>query len=147
MRRTLFLIILASFLAMSGCEQKPKDEKTKLATAPEKMTEEKKDALEDLKSYANKKREGYREKVERALKAYDEGVEKLKAKASEASAEARKKYDEAMEKVRERQKALREQLEEFKTATVEKWQEMEKKIDAGLEELEKLYEKARLAFS
>jgi len=147
MRRIIPLIIFISSLAMAGCEHKPKEEETKLAPIPENLTEEKKDTIEKLKSYANKKREEYRERAERALRSYEEGIDKLKTKAGEATAEARKKYDETMDKVREKQKALREQLEQFKTATMEKWEEMEKKIDAGLEELEQLYEKARSAFS
>jgi uncharacterized phage infection (PIP) family protein YhgE len=145
MLRIISLALLGFSLALAACEQKAKEDETKIARAPERATEEKDDAIEELRSYANKKREEYREKAEHALKSYDEGIAKLKAKADKASAEAKKKYDEAAQEMREKQKALREQLEEFKTASVKAWEMMEKKIDAGMEDLKKLYEKARSA--
>ena len=147
MRFIIFVTILGLSLAVAACEQKPKEEETKIVAVPEKVTKETEDAIEDLKSYANKKREEYREKAEAALKSYEEGIDKLKAKADKASGEAKRKDDEAVAALRKEQKVLREQLEEFKTASAKAWEKIEKKIDAGLEEVKKLYEKARSALA
>jgi len=59
MRPITFLSILGFSLALAGCEQKPKEEETKIATAPEKATQDKDDVVEELRSYANRKRQQY----------------------------------------------------------------------------------------
>jgi ElaB/YqjD/DUF883 family membrane-anchored ribosome-binding protein len=139
---------LGLLLALLACEKKPKEkEETKIAAPTETVKKESEDAIEELKSYAKKKHEEFRDKAEAKLKFYEERVNELKAKADKATGEAKKKIDEALEAFREKQKALTEQLDKFKTASAKAWEEMEKKIDAGLEELKKHYERARSAMA
>ena len=145
MQQIIFLSILAVSLALTACEQKSKKEEAKIAAVPEKASKEKDDAVEELRSYANNKRQQYQEKAEEALHYYEKRVDELKAKADKAGGEAKRKFDEAVVAWREKQKTLKKQLEEFKTASARAWEEMEQKIDAGLEQVKKLYEKARSA--
>ena len=147
MRQLIFLAIIGFSLALAACDQKPKDEQRKIDRALEKAKKSNEDGIEELRSYANKKRQQYQEKAEAVLNSYEKRVDELKAQANKAGGEAKKKFDEAVVAWREKQKALKKQLEEFKTASAKAWEEMEKKIDAGLEELKKLYEKARAAIA
>ena len=145
MRQLIFLTMLSFSLALTACDQTAKEEESKTAGGPEKAAEGKGDGVEELRSYANKKRQQYQEKAEEVLNSYEKRVDELKAQANKAGGDAKKKFDEAVVAWREKQKALKKQLEEFKAASAKVWEEMEKKIDAGLEELKKLYEKARAA--
>lgn len=145
MRKMIFLAIVGFSLTLTACDQTPKEEESKTAGGPEKAAKGKEDGIEELRAYANKKRQQYQEKAEEVLNSYEKRVDELKAQANKAGGDAKKKFDEAVVAWREKQKALKKQLAEFKTASAKAWEEMEKKIDAGLEELKKLYEKARAA--
>jgi phage-related protein len=146
-RPIVFLALLGVALAFGDCEQSSAEEKPRIAALPEKDTKDKEDSLEAIRSYANKKREEYREKAEELLRSYEKQFNELKAKAESARGEAKKKFAEAEAALRAKQKELRKQLDEFKTASAKAWEEMEKKIDAGLAELKTRYEKARAALA
>lgn len=84
----------------------------------------------------------YRQKLEARLDQWRAEIDKLDAKAVEASADARIEYRKQIEAVRGKQDEAREKLAEFDKAGDEAWKDLRSGIEAAWDDLGKAMRKA-----
>lgn len=77
----------------------------------------------------------YRQKLEARLDQWGAEIDKLQAKASEATADARIEYDKQIENLREQQRAAREKLGELEEASGEAWKDLRSGFEKAWDDL------------
>ncbi|SDC02474.1 coiled coil domain-containing protein [Ruegeria marina] len=77
----------------------------------------------------------YRQKLEARLDQWRADIDKLQAKANEASADARLEYEKQIEKLRGLQQEAREKLEKLDQAGGEAWKDLKSGIEKAWDDL------------
>ena len=88
----------------------------------------------------------YRQKLEARLEQWRAEIDKLQAKAEEASVDARKDYEKQVEELREQQHETRGRLEELKGASGEAWEDLKEGFEKALDNLGDAVKSARERF-
>ena len=88
----------------------------------------------------------YREKLEARLDQWRAEIDKLQAKAAEASADARKEYEDQVDELRKQQDAAREKLKELDKASDDAWEDLKDGFEKAWDNLGDAVESARERF-
>ena len=88
----------------------------------------------------------YREKLEARLDQWRAEIDKLQAKAAEASADARKEYEDQVDELRKQQDAAREKLKELDKASDDAWEDLKAGFEKAWDNLGDAVESARERF-
>lgn len=89
----------------------------------------------------------YRQKLEARLDQWRADIDKLQAKATEASADARLEYEDQVKKLREQQDDARQQLEELDDASGEAWKDLKGGVEKAWDNLGAAVKNATERFS
>ncbi|MCT4685074.1 MAG: hypothetical protein N4A39_15220 [Roseicyclus sp.] len=89
----------------------------------------------------------YREKLEARLDQWRAEIDKLQAKAAEASADARKEYEDQLTELRQQQDAAREKLKELDEASDDAWDDIKDGVEKAWAKLGDAVTSARERFS
>lgn len=87
-------------------------------------------------------REAYRQKFESQLKQWNAEIEKLQAKAAEASADAKLEYERQIDDLRAKQQEAREKLDELQQAQGEAWKELKSGMDKAWDDMTQAMKRA-----
>jgi septal ring factor EnvC (AmiA/AmiB activator) len=89
----------------------------------------------------------YREKLEARLEQWRAEIDKLQAKAAEASADARKDYEDQVAELRKQQDEAREKLKELDEASDDAWEDIKDGVEKAWDKLGDAVKSARERFS
>jgi F0F1-type ATP synthase membrane subunit b/b' len=89
----------------------------------------------------------YREKLEARLEQWRAEIDKLQAKAAEASADARREYDDQVAELRKQQEEARDKLKELDEASDDAWEDMKGGFEKAWDKLGDAVKSARERFS
>lgn len=88
----------------------------------------------------------YRQKLEARLDQWSTEIDKLQAKAVEASADARLKYEDQVKALRKQQDEAREKLSELDDASGEAWKDFRSGVEKAWDDLGDAVKKATERF-
>lgn len=77
----------------------------------------------------------YRQKLEARLDQWRADIDKLQAKAAEASADTRLEYDEQIKKLRQQQDDARQKLKELDDASGDAWKDLKSGVEKAWDDL------------
>lgn len=89
----------------------------------------------------------YRQKLEARLDQWQAEIDKLQAKAAEASADARLEHDEQIQNLRRQQQEARDKLNKLEDAGSEASEDLKKGLEQAWDELGEAVDKAKKRFA
>ena len=145
MWRKICLVMLAAFIAVTGCERKPADR------TPGKVTSE--DARRDVGQAVNtavdfsqQSKEEFQNKLDARLKNMDAEIAKLREKGRDLKDEAKVKWDQKLADLEAKRDAARAKLVEVGQSSAEAWKDVQKAAQSAWDELEKAFQDATREF-
>lgn len=91
-------------------------------------------------------RDAYRQKAEAKLDQWRAEIDKLQARAAEASADTRIEYEKQLKTLREKQQDMRRQLDELGSAGSDAWKDIKSGLDSAWDDLQASMKNARERF-
>ena len=91
-------------------------------------------------------KDAYRQKAEARLDQWRAEIDKLQARAAEASADTRIEYEKRLKTLREKQQEMRRQLDELSAAGSDAWQDVKSGLDSAWDDLQASIRNARERF-
>lgn len=91
-------------------------------------------------------KDAYREKAKARLDQWRAEIDKLQAKAAEASADTKIEYEKQLQALRDKQQEMRQQLDELGSASGDAWKDIKAGLDAAWDDLESSVKNARERF-
>lgn len=88
----------------------------------------------------------YKQKRQAQLRQLDAEIDKLRAKAAEATADAKIELDRSLEEVRGHREALRSRLDELADAGEDAWTEVRDGVDAAWKRMRSAFDDASARF-
>jgi hypothetical protein len=145
MIRGLYLAILAGFVAVTGCEQKPAEQ------TPGKVTSEdvRRDAGQAAKTaadYSQQTKEEFEKKLEARLKELDAEIVKLREKGRDLKDDAKADWDRKLAGLEAKRDAARAKLDEVGRSSAEAWKDVQKGAQSAWDELDKAFRDASREF-
>lgn len=92
---------------------------------------------------ADEKKQAYVEKYKAQIAEWEADIDKLKAKAAEASADARIEYEEQLESLKRKTADQRRKLDELQEAGEDTFDELRKGFEAAWQELSSSWENVK----
>lgn len=141
MKRGLYGAILAGFVAVMGCEQKPADQ------TPGKVTSEdvRRDAGQAAKTvadYSQQSKEEFEKKLEARLDELDAEIAKLREKGRDLKDKAKADWDRKMADLEVKRDAARAKLAEVGRSSAKAWKDVQKGAESAWDELDKAFRDA-----
>lgn len=145
MSRFAWMWMLASLLAVLGCEQTPADR------TPEKVTSEdvRRDAnqaAETAVEFSRQTKEEFQKKLEAQLKQSDAEIARLREKGRELKDEAKANWERKTADLEAKRDAARAKLAEIRASSAEAWKDLQKGAQSAWDELDQAFRDASQAF-
>jgi len=134
MIRGLYVGILAGFVAVMGCEQKPADQTSGKVTS-EDVRRDAGQAAKTAADYSQQAKEEFQEKLEDRLNKLDAEIAKLREKGRDLK-------DEAKADLEVKRDAARAKLAEVGRSSAEAWKDVQKGAQSAWDELDKAFRDA-----
>jgi TolA-binding protein len=136
MVRSFYVVILAGFVALPGCEQKPSDR------APGKVTSDdvRRDAGQAVNTaaeFSKQTKEEFQKSLENRLKELDAQIAKLREKGRDLKDDAKVNFDRKMADLEAKRDAASAKLAEVGHSTAEAWKDVQKGAQSAWDELDK----------
>ena len=129
-----------------ACGEQKEPATNEPSVTSEDVKKEAKSAVETTTDYLETQKREYQEQVEAQLKAYDQKLDQLQAKAGLLKEEARASLDEQLESLREKQRAAQEEWEKLAASSGKAWEDMKSGMDRAMDDLAAAYHDAASHF-
>lgn len=137
------IIAVTGLLLVTACGEEKSESQPNAQVSAEDVKRESREAYEAMSVYAVRKRDEFQKRMAEQIASYQEQMDALKARATEATEAAREKFNDTAERFKQQQETVQTQLQKLKSASVEAWEGMEKNIQSAMDDLEKRYEEAK----
>jgi len=141
MLRVFYVMMLAGFVAVMGCEQKSADSAPKKVTS-EDVRHDAGQAAQTAAAYSWQTKEEFQEKLESRLKELDAEIARLGEKGHDRKNEAKAKWDQKMKELETKRDAARAKLAEVRDSSAEAWKDLQKGAQSAWDELDKAFRDA-----
>ena len=145
MVRGFCVVMLAGFVAATGCEHKSADR------TPGKVTSEdvRRDAGQAVKTaaeFSQQTKEEFQKSLDARLKDLDAEIAKLRERGRELKDEAKVNWDQRMADLETKRNAARAKLAEVGSASAEAWKDVQKGAQSAWDELDQAFRDASREF-
>jgi LPS O-antigen subunit length determinant protein (WzzB/FepE family) len=145
MSRFVWMLMLASLLAVLGCEQKPADRTPDKVTS-EDVRRDANQAAETAVEFSQQTKEEFQKKLDAQLKQADAEIARLREEGSELKDEAKVDWERKMANLETKRDAARAKLAEVGASSAEAWKDVQKGAQSAWDELDQAFRDASQEF-
>ena len=145
MLRSLWVVILAGLVAVTGCERKPADRAPGKVTS-EDVRREVGQAVNTAVEFSQQSKEEFQKNLDTRLKNMDAEIAKLREKGRDLKDEAKVKWDQKLADLEMKRDAARAKLAEVGQSSAEAWKDVQKGAQSAWDELDKAFQDASREF-
>ncbi len=136
MSRLVWMLMLAGFVAVVGCERKPV-EKPPGTLSTEDVRRDAGQAVNTAVEFSQQAREEFQKNLAARLKTMDTEIAQLQAKGRELKGEAKIKWDQKLVDLKTKRDSARVKLAEIGTASAEAWKDVQQGAQSAWDEMDK----------
>ncbi len=145
MVRGFYVVMLAGFVAVIGCEQKTAHPTLKKVTS-EDVRRDAGQAVNTGAAFSQQTKEEFQKNLDARLKELDGEIAKLREKGRDLKDQAKANWDQKMADLETKRDAARAKLAEVGHASAEAWKDVQKKAQSAWDELDKAFHDASREF-
>ncbi len=145
MSRSVWMVLLAGFVAFLGCEQNSADPTPKKVTS-EDVRRDAGQAAETATEYSRQTKEEFQKKLDARLKELDAEIARLREKERDLKDEAKAGWDQKMKELETKRDAARAKLAEIRDSSAEAWKDVRKGAQSAYDDLDKAFRDASREF-
>ncbi len=145
MVRGFWLMMLAGFIAVTGCEQKSSDQTPGKVTS-EDVRRDAGQAVDTAAKFSQQTKEEFQKRLEARLEELDVKIAELREKGKDLKDEAKANWDQKLADLETKRDAARAKLAEVGQSSAEAWKDVQQGAQSAWDDLEQAFQDASREF-